>query len=265
MITGAGQADCALLVINSVKGEFETGFDFGGQTREHSLLVKSLGVGQLVVAVNKMDMSGWSKQRFDEIVKKLGSFLIKQVGFKENDIIFVPCSGLSGENLSNKSTNEKLTSWYNDSFKYSEESAVVVGGLTLLDCINRLKPCERPIDKPLRFCISDVFKGLQANATSLAGKMESGTVKCGDSVCIAPSNQRGVVKSIAQTDEQTLSYCFAGDSVILNVAGVDINNISVGNFVCDCINPLIPVTDRIKAKIIIFNLEIPLTKGFPVN
>lgn len=109
MITGAGQADCAILVINSITGEFETGFELGGQTREHSLLVKSLGVSQLVVAVNKMDMCDWSKERFYDICKKLGSFLTKQVGFKEADIMFVPCSGLVGENLTIKSTIEKLT------------------------------------------------------------------------------------------------------------------------------------------------------------
>lgn len=77
MITGAGQADCAILVINSVKGEFETGFEQGGQTREHSLLVKSLGVSQLVVAVNKMDMCDWSSERFLEICKKMGKFLVR--------------------------------------------------------------------------------------------------------------------------------------------------------------------------------------------
>jgi elongation factor 1 alpha-like protein len=109
MITGAGQADCAILVINSITGEFETGFELGGQTREHSLLVKSLGVSQLVVAVNKMDMCDWSKDRFYDICKKLGNFLSKQVGFREADIIFVPCSGLIGENLTKKSTSEKLT------------------------------------------------------------------------------------------------------------------------------------------------------------
>jgi elongation factor 1 alpha-like protein len=97
MISGAAQADCALLVINSVTGEFESGFDAGGQTREHSLLAKSLGVTQLVVVVNKMDMCDWSRDRFDDICRKLGTFLIKQVGFRENAITFVPCSGLIGK------------------------------------------------------------------------------------------------------------------------------------------------------------------------
>ena len=126
MISGAAQADCALLVINSVTGEFESGFESGGQTREHSLLAKSLGVTQLVVVVNKMDMCNWSQERFNEICKKLGSFLIKQVGFKENDITFVPCSGLVGENLTTKSTIASLTSWYNE--QMASEYSSIIGG-----------------------------------------------------------------------------------------------------------------------------------------
>ena len=252
MITGVTQADSAILVINSVTGEFETGFDLGGQTREHSLLAKSLGISQLIVAVNKMDMCDWFEDRFRDICKKLGSFLTKQVGFKEQDVYYVPCSGLAGENLTTKTTNQKLTTWYTE-------------GLTLLDCINQLKACERPIDKSLRFCISDVYKGAQMAAISIAGKVETGSVKVGDRVCIVPCNEIGQVKSISLTnDEQALMTAFAGDSVILNLSSVDMNNITVGNFACDLNSPLMPVADKIRARIIIFNLEMPLIKGFPV-
>lgn len=266
MITGAGQADCAILVINSVKGEFETGFEQGGQTREHSLLVKSLGVTQLVIAVNKMDMCDWSKERFDEITKKLGNFLVKQVGFKEADISFVPCSGLVGENLAQAPTSTNLTSWYNETVlsQSNETSKVTIKPYTLLECINQLKPGDKPIDKPLRFAISDVFKGPQSSAISLAGKMEAGSVKNGDKICIVPSNETGVVKSIALTDEVPLSQCFAGDSVILNVNNIDPQNISIGNFVCDSISLPMPVSDKLRAKIVLFNLDMPLIKGFPV-
>ena len=266
MITGAGQADCAILVINSIKGEFETGFEAGGQTREHSLLVKSLGVNQLIVAVNKMDMHDWSKERFEDICKKLNVFLTKQVGFKEKDIVYVPCSGLGGENLSQKSTTDSFVSWYNENYDSMKEigSKNVVGGLTLIDAINRLKASERSIDKPLRFCISDVFKGLKTGAISLAGKMESGTVKPGDRVCVMPANEQGVVKSITLNDDQSLAMSFAGDSVILNVANIDMNNVSVGNVICDCVAPPIRVSDKFRARIVIFNLDIPMIKGFPV-
>jgi elongation factor 1 alpha-like protein len=112
MITGAASADTAILVINSATGGFETGFELGGQTREHSLLAKSLGVSQIIVALNKMDLSEWSQVRFEDICKKLNSFLTKQVGFKENDIKYIPVSGLTGENLIELSTNENLTKWY---------------------------------------------------------------------------------------------------------------------------------------------------------
>ncbi|CAF0937206.1 unnamed protein product [Brachionus calyciflorus] len=262
MITGATQADSAILVINSITGEFETGFLLGGQTREHSLLVKSLGINQLIIAVNKMDMNEWSQERFLDIHKKLSSFLIKQVGYKEADLMFVPCSGLQGENLTKKCTNEKLTSWYNENSSFNSQS--IIGGSTLLDCMNRLKPQERSIDKPFRFCVSDVYKSAQTANISISGKCEAGSLKTGDKILIVPSNENGVVKSIATNDEQSLQMCFAGDTVTLNVANVDINNISIGNFGCDLISPPMPVSDRIRARVILFNLEIPMTNGFPV-
>lgn len=112
MISGAGQADVALLVVDATRGEFETGFDYGGQTREHALLVRSLGVSQLTVAINKLDTVSWSQERFNEITQKLKVFL-KQAGFKENDVAFVPCSGLTGQNLIKKPTENELLSWYN--------------------------------------------------------------------------------------------------------------------------------------------------------
>lgn len=112
MISGATQADVALLVVDATKGEFETGFEQGGQTREHALLVRSLGVSQLGVVINKMDTVNWSKDRFDEIVGKLKLFL-RQAGFKESDLTYIPCSGMTGENLVKPPTDPELLSWYN--------------------------------------------------------------------------------------------------------------------------------------------------------
>lgn len=111
MITGANQADCAILVVDATRGEFETGFEQGGQTREHALLVRSLGVSQICVAVNKLDNENWSKDRFDEIVAKLKAFL-KQAGFKDSDVEYIPCSGLTGENLVKPASEEELLRWY---------------------------------------------------------------------------------------------------------------------------------------------------------
>lgn len=111
MISGATQADVALLVVDATRGEFETGFEQGGQTREHALLVRSLGVSQLGVVINKLDTVNWSKDRFDEIVSKLKVFL-RQAGFKESDVTYIPCSGLTGENLVKPPVDSELVSWY---------------------------------------------------------------------------------------------------------------------------------------------------------
>jgi len=111
MICGASQADVAILVVDATRGEFETGFEQGGQTREHGILVRSLGVSQICVAVNKLDNEKWSKDRFDEIVAKLKVFL-KQIGFKDSDISYIPCSGLTGQNLAKPATEPELISWY---------------------------------------------------------------------------------------------------------------------------------------------------------
>lgn len=111
MICGANQADCAILVVDATRGEFETGFEQGGQTREHALLVRSLGVSQICVAVNKLDNESWSQERFNEIVVKLKVFL-KQAGFKDSDVSYIPCSGLTGENLVKPATEELFVKWY---------------------------------------------------------------------------------------------------------------------------------------------------------
>lgn len=111
MITGANQADVAILVVDATRGEFETGFEQGGQTREHALLVRSLGVSQLCVAINKLDNEKWSQERFKDIMGKLKVFL-KQAGFKDSDVFYIPCSGLTGENLVKPATDPELTKWY---------------------------------------------------------------------------------------------------------------------------------------------------------
>lgn len=137
MICGANQADCAILVVDATRGEFESGFELGGQTREHALLVRSLGVSQICVAVNKLDNENWSQERFDEIVGKLKVFL-KQAGFKDSDVSYVPCSGLTGENLVKPATEEHLVKWFK--------------GPTLLEVVgklNRLTTTDSKLSKSL--------------------------------------------------------------------------------------------------------------------
>ncbi|KAJ8086338.1 hypothetical protein PM082_005161 [Marasmius tenuissimus] len=113
MISGASQADCALLVVDATTGEFEAGFERGGQTREHILLVRSLGVSQVIVAVNKLDQVEWDKSRYDEICDYLKPFLI-QSGFQPSKAKFVPVGAMLGVNLASRDgeTGAKLREWY---------------------------------------------------------------------------------------------------------------------------------------------------------
>ena len=110
MISGTAQADVALLVIPASTGEFESSFQWNGQTQEHALLVRYLGVNKIVVVVNKLDTVDWSKARYDKIREIMLEFLTKKAGFKQNNIKFVPCSGLTGENLV-KTSEPLLLEW----------------------------------------------------------------------------------------------------------------------------------------------------------
>ncbi|KAH8323999.1 hypothetical protein KR074_005683 [Drosophila pseudoananassae] len=246
MISGATQADVALLVVDATRGEFESGFELGGQTREHAILVRSLGVNQLGVVINKLDTVGWSQERFTEIVTKLKSFL-KQAGFKESDVTFTPCSGLTGENLTKKAQESALTSWYS--------------GSHLLDVIDNFKVPDRAIDRPLRMSVSDIYKGT-GSGFCISGKVETGVLCVNDRVLVGASREQAQVKSITM-DEFPQTSVFAGDQVSVTLAGVDINNVTVGCIICDPQTP-IPVTLRFQARIIVFNVKVPITMGFPV-
>lgn len=246
MITGTAQADVAILVVNATKGEFETGFESGGQTREHALLARSLGVSQLIVAVNKMDTVGWDPARYDEVVKKLGLFL-KQVGFKDADTSFIPVSGLAGINLAKAANEPKLTDWYR--------------GSTLVEQIDKFRPVPRPVDKPLRITVSDVFKGMGSGYT-VTGKVVSGSVQLGDRVTVMPAAEYAVIKGISVNDEAT-NFAFAGDSVSVVITGIDVTHVSVGSVLCDSTNP-VACAVRIQARVVLFNIEVPITRGFTV-
>ncbi|XP_072188714.1 HBS1-like protein isoform X1 [Excalfactoria chinensis] len=246
MITGAAQADVAILVVDASRGEFEAGFETGGQTREHGLLVRSLGVTQLAVAVNKMDQVSWQQERFQEITSKLGQFL-KQAGFKESDVAYIPTSGLGGENLVTRSQSSDLTKWYQ--------------GKCLLEQIDSFKPPQRSVDKPFRLCVADVFKD-QGSGFCVTGKIEAGYIQVGERLLAMPPNETCTAKGITLHDEP-VDWAAAGDHVSLTLTGMDIIKINVGCVFCDPKEP-VKVCTRFRARILIFNIEIPVTKGFPV-
>ncbi|XP_032528780.2 protein HBS1 [Danaus plexippus] len=246
MITGAGQADVALLVVDATRGEFESGFDLGGQTREHALLVRSLGVNQLAVAVNKLDTNNWSQERFNEITTKLKSFL-KQAGFKDSDVTYVPCSGLTGENLVKSTTEVELLKWYD--------------GPCLLDVIDKFKVPQRPVAKPLRMSINDVFKGT-GSGFCVAGRIETGVINKGDKVLLCPTKEMAEIRSVSIND-MVSNVAFAGDQVSVTLSGVEMQNVSIGYVLSDPVQQ-VPVAARFEARLVVFNVKVPITKGFPV-
>jgi elongation factor 1-alpha len=213
MITGTSQADAAILVIASAQGEFEAGYAKEGQTREHALLAFTLGVKQMVVACNKMDADSvkYSEERYEEIKKELSGYL-KKVGYNVDNVRFVPISGWAGDNMLEKS--DKMP-WYK--------------GPTLLEALDLLEAPVRPVEKPLRLPLQDVYK-IGGIGTVPVGRVETGIMKPGDVVTFAPANVSTEVKSIEMHHEQ-LAEAIPGDNVGFNVKNLSIKDIRRG-FVC---------------------------------
>uniref|UniRef100_A0A0A9WE40 Elongation factor 1-alpha n=1 Tax=Lygus hesperus TaxID=30085 RepID=A0A0A9WE40_LYGHE len=211
MITGTSQADAAVLMIDSTQGGFEAGISKDGQTREHALLAFTLGVKQMVVCCNKMDDKTvqFSQDRYNEITKEVGTYL-KKVGYNVEKVRFIPISGWLGDNMIEKSEN---MNWYK--------------GATLLEALDLLEPPVRPVDKPLRLPLQDVYK-IGGIGTVPVGRVETGSMKPGDIVTFAPANVTTEVKSIEMHHEQ-LPEAVPGDNIGFNVKNVSVKDIRRGN------------------------------------
>lgn len=211
MITGASQADGAILFVSAKRGEFEAGTNPGGQTREHAFLAKTLGVDQVVVAINKMDdpTVNWSQQRYEE-VKDSVTRLLGMVGYAVNKIAFVPTSGWTGDNLAKKSDNMP---WYK--------------GPTLLEALDEFQVPEKPIDKPLRIPVQDVYS-IRGVGTVPVGRVETGVLKMDRRIVFLPSNVEGDVKSI-ETHYVRMPQAEPGDNIGFNVKGIARDQIRRGD------------------------------------
>ncbi|KAF9170598.1 HBS1-like protein [Mortierella sp. AD011] len=267
MISGTAQADVAILVVDATTGEFESGFDANGQTKEHALLARSLGVQQLVVAVNKLDVVKWSEARYQEIVQKLEQFLVKDASFKKSNLVFIPCSGFTGENLVKRSTPGNICNGSAVSDAFVDENVASVlqtfswyKGPTLIETIDKLDAPTRAVEKPFRMSVTDVFKG--TGGVCAAGRLEAGHVQVGEAIMIMPGGELAVVKTMEVNDEPT-RWAAAGDSVLLTLSGIDILQVSNGSVLCARESP-IPVTTHFAAQIVVFDVKIPITVGFPI-
>ncbi|CAH0476604.1 unnamed protein product [Peronospora belbahrii] len=243
MIAGAAQADVAMLVVPAVTGEFEAAFENSGQTKEHTLLVRSFGVSQMVVAVNKMDMVNWDKDRFDNIVKSLSTFL-KGAGFQLKNLRFVPVSGITGANLE-KTGEIKECSWYS--------------GHSLVEAIDTFAPPQRQISKPFRMTVSDVSKSMSLGQT-ITGRIYAGAAAVGDSFLLMPIGLSLTIKGMEQ-DGKTCALARAGDTIEMGVAGIDPLALTTGSILCSIASP-VRLAKKFEAKIMTMPaVEVPLVKG----
>ncbi|HDH06954.1 MAG TPA: translation elongation factor EF-1 subunit alpha [Thermoproteales archaeon] len=241
MITGAAQADAALLVVSAKTGEYEAGVSAAGQTREHIFLARTMGINQLIVAINKMDEVNWSKERYEE-VKAGVSKLLRMIGYKVEKIPFVPISGLLGDNLVEKSPNMP---WYD--------------GPTLYEAFDLLEEPPRPIDKPLRIPIQDVYS-IRGVGTVPVGKVETGVLKVGDKVVFMPINKVGEVKSI-ETHHTRIEKALPGDNIGFNVKGIERRELKRGDVAGHTTNPPTVVEEFI-GRIIVLYHPTAITAGY---
>lgn len=246
MIQGAAQADVAILVISARRGEFEAGFEGGGQTREHAMLVKTAGVRKLIVAINKMDdpTVGWAQDRYEECKEKLVPFLKKECKFNlKTDVVFLPVSGFSGANLKDR-VDASVCAYYR--------------GPSLLEILDAI-PVDATAGTHARLIVP-VAEKYKDMGTMVAGKIESGFLKKGHAVCILPNRLRGEVLQIL-VDEEEVPLAQTGDSVHLKLKNIEEEDIVQGSVLCSPSHPL-PCVSTFDAQLLILNTERIITAGY---
>ncbi|KAK6507873.1 translation termination factor GTPase eRF3 [Arthrobotrys musiformis] len=245
MIGGASQADVGILVISARKGEYETGFEKGGQTREHAVLAKTQGVNKLIVVVNKMDdpTVEWSKERFDECTVKLLQFL-KGTGYNpKTDVTCMPVSALTGQGLKNR-VDPKLCSWYK--------------GPALLEFLDNMQGLERKVKAPFMMPVNGKYKDM---GTMAEGKIESGVIQKGQTILMMPGKVQTEITAIYSESDEELPHAICGDQVRLRLRGVEEEDILPGYVLSSTRSPVNCVS-AFEAQIHIIDLKSILTAGF---
>jgi elongation factor 1-alpha len=241
MITGASEADAAILVLSAKEGETDTAIAAGGQAREHAFLLKTLGVGQLIVAINKMDAVEYKEAAF-KAAKEKGEKLVRSVGYKLENVPFIPVSGWKGDNLVKKSEN---MAWY--------------AGKTLLQAFDDFIVAEKPTGKPLRVPIQDVYT-ITGVGTVPVGRVETGIMKAGQKIIVMPSGALGEIKSI-ETHHTEMPTAEAGDNIGFNLRGIEKKDIKRGDVLG---TPDAPpkVAKEFKAQIIVIHHPTAIAPGY---
>ncbi|MDD4749204.1 MAG: translation elongation factor EF-1 subunit alpha [Methanosarcinaceae archaeon] len=234
MITGASQADAAVLVVAAPDGVMS-------QTKEHIFLSRTLGINQLIVAVNKMDAVEYSEDRYKEVVEQI-SGILKMIGFKPSEIPFIPTSAYKGDNVSEASAN---TPWYK--------------GPTVKQALNDLKEPEKPISLPLRIPVEDAYT-ISGIGTVPVGRVETGVMKKGDKVVFMPGGTGGEVKSIEMHHEE-IPQATPGDNIGWNVRGIGKGDVRRGD-VCGHTSTPPTVADEFVGQIVVLQHPSAITAGY---
>ncbi|KAK2809515.1 translation termination factor GTPase eRF3 [Emmonsiellopsis sp. PD_5] len=244
MIGGAAQADVGILVISARKGEYETGFERGGQTREHALLARNSGVKKMIVAVNKMDdpTVQWSKARYDECTSKIGKFL-QGMGYAKSDLHFMPISAQQTIGIS-KPVPKEIAPWFD--------------GPGLLEFLHTMQMPERKINAPFMMPISGKYRDM---GTVVEGRIESGVIKKGSTYILMPNRDEVTVAALYGETEDEIATATCGDQIRARLRGVEEEDIMPGFVLCSPKRPVHCVS-AFEAKIRILDLKSILTAGF---
>ena len=238
MITGASQADCAFLTVSAKDG-------VQPQTKEHVWLLRTMGVGQIAVILNKMDAVEYKEDAYNK-AKADVSAVIKMAGYKPDETTFLAVSGFKGDNVAKKSTNMP---WYK--------------GPTVLEQLDLFKQPEKPTSLPLRMPLQDVYE-ITGIGTVPVGKIETGTMKVGQKVIILPGRSgkgiAGEVRTVEMHHEQ-LPMAEAGDNVGVNIRGIGKKDVARGDVVCDAAKPA-TIADEFVAQIAVISHPTVIAKGY---
>lgn len=241
MIQGACQADTAILLISARKGEFETGFERGGQTREHAQLAKTLGVSRLIVVINKLDCPSvahpdgkWDKARFDAIVNGLTPFL-RSCGYNlKKEVTFLPLAALYGHNV-REPVPKSMCDWWE--------------GGTLFETLDSIEHIDRNPLAPVRLPVVDRWKEM---GTIIMGKIESGFMRVGDVYQLMPNKLKVKVEAIWR-DEKEVTMTQSGENLRIRVTGAEETDVSAG-FVLSSIKNPVPCVTKFEAQLMIVEL-----------
>lgn len=266
MITGAGCADVALLLVPAEAGGFETAVAKGdhksgevqGQTRQHARLLGLLGIEKLIVGVNKMDSCDWSEQRFNEIKEEMTK-MITQAGFKPKQVAFIPYSGFKGENLVEKT--DKMP-WYKG-FEVNLSKTEKVSGYTLYDALEKVaRPPTREPDAPVRIPINGIYK-IKGVGDVITGRVEQGTISAGDVCRVVPRNLENLKVFSIEMHHKSWPSAKPGDNVGMNMKGLDKQNMpKVGDVITLQKDPLCLPVESFVAQVAVQEHPGQLKPGF---